>query len=312
MKLIYLGTPQFAIKPLQSIIESGNLEVVAVVTQPDKPQSRGKKVLSCAVKQYAEKQGVKVLQYNRIRDKEAVEELRAINADVMVTCAYGQILSTEILTLTKHGVINIHASLLPKYRGSSPVQWALIKGEKEVGITTMQTAYDVDSGDIIKQKSIMLKGNENTAEVLEMLSPIGGELIVETLDDIEKGKATFTVQDTALVTHFPMLKKEDGKIDFNKNAIEIKNFIRGMNPWPSAFTFTKYGMLKVKEAEVVLNIAYDNAVTGEVVESDPKIGLIIKCGDNGLKLLRVQSANSKEMEISAFLRGKPIEKGVIL
>lgn len=312
MNIIYLGTPQFAVKPLKSIIDSNNHKVVAVVTQPDKAKARGKKVLPCAVKEFAEKAGILVLQYNRIRDKEAVEELKSLQADIMVTCAYGQILSTEILTLTKYGVINIHASLLPKYRGSSPVQWALVMGETEVGITTMQTAYEVDSGDILLQKSIQLQGFENTEEVLDMLSPIGGELIVETLDLINKGEAKFTKQDKALVSHFPMLKKEDGRLDFSKNAKDIQNFIRGMNPWPGAFTFTKYGTLKVLLAEIDMENIYDNAISGEVVVSDAKKGLTIKCLDKGIKFLRVQSENSKEMDITDFLRGKPIEKGTRL
>lgn len=311
MKVIYLGTPEFAVKPLQRIIKSKH-QIVACVTQPDRAANRCRKIVACPVKKAAVENNIKVMQYDRIRDFDAVEELKSVNADIMVTCAYGQILSEEILNLTKHGVINIHASLLPKYRGSSPVQWALICGEKEVGVTIMQTEREVDSGDIILQDKIALKGDENTAEVLDLLSPVGAELIVKALDLIEQNKAEYTKQDIKKVCHFPMLKKEDGKIDFNKKAFELVNFIRGMNPWPSAFTFTQYGMLKVKNAEIVSDKEYNKAKIGEVVESNPKTGLIIKCSEGCLSLLRVQGENAKEMDTSDFLRGKPIKTGTIL
>lgn len=310
MKVIYLGTPEFAVLPLQKIIESKHT-VVACVTQPDRAVGRGKKVVFSPVKEFAIKNNIKVLQYPRIRDEQAINELRDLNAEIMVTCAYGQILSQQILELTYHGVINIHASLLPKYRGSSPVQWALINGEKQVGVTIMQTALEVDSGDIILQDSITLKGNENTAEVLQALCPIGAKAVVKALDLLEQAKAEFIQQNHEDATHFPMLKKEDGKLDFKKTSYEIINFVRGMNPWPGAFTYTEYGMLKVKKAELC-NKEYKNAVAGQVMESNPKTGLIINCGQGCVKLARVQGENAKEMDIKEYLRGKPIKEGVIL
>ncbi|MDD4316668.1 MAG: methionyl-tRNA formyltransferase [Clostridia bacterium] len=309
MKVIYLGTPAFAVKPLEAILNSPN-EVAAVITQPDKPNARGNKALPCAVKAYAVEKGLRVLQFGRIRDAAAVDTIRSLNADIMVTCAYGQILSQEILELTRYGVINIHASLLPKYRGSSPVQWALINGEKEVGVTIMQTAYEVDSGDIILQESISLDGNENAEETLNKLSPLGARLIVKALDLIESGKAVFLPQEKDNVTHFPMLKKADGKMDFNKTAIELKNFIRGMNPWPGAYTQTKYGILKIKSAEVVEGKS--GAVSGEVILSNPKQGFVIQCAEGAISLLCVQGENAKEMSFADFLRGKPIDTGTAL
>lgn len=309
MKVIYLGTPAFAVEPLQSILESSH-QLVAVVTQPDKVNARGNKALPCAVKAYAEERGLRVLQFDRIRNTDAVDILKSLDADIMVTCAYGQILSQEILELTKYGVINIHASLLPKYRGSSPVQWALINGEKEIGVTIMQTAYEVDSGDIILQEGISLDGNENSDETLNKLSPIGAKLIVEALNQIESGKAVLVPQDKDKVTHFPMLKKSDGKLDFNKTAEDLKNFIRGMNPWPGAYTMTKYGMLKVKKAEVVDGKI--GAVSGEIIVSHPKEGLFVQCEREAISLLIVQGENSKEMSYADFLRGKPIETGTML
>lgn len=308
MKIIYLGTPDFAVKPLEKILSSKH-NVVACVTQPDRVGSRGKKIITSPVKLLAQERGIEVLQFEKISSMTAVEQLKDLNADIMVTCAYGQILSDSVLTLTKNGVINIHASLLPKYRGSSPVQWALICGETQVGNTIMQTAKEVDSGDIILQRKINLKGEENTAEVLELLSKLGADMIVEALDLIEQGKAEFIKQDHSQASYFPMLKKEDGRMNFNKTALELANFVRGMNPWPSAFMSTKYGILKVKKAKAIYDEKYDNAQIGQVVESHPKVGLIIKCVDGCLSLIRVQGENAKEMDIGNFLLGKPIIQG---
>lgn len=309
MRIIYLGTPAFAVTPLQSIMQSSH-EIAAVVTQPDKVNARGNKSLPCAVKVFAEQQGLKVLQFDRIRNADAVELLKSLNADIMVTCAYGQILSQEILDLTRYGVINIHASLLPKYRGSSPVQWALMNGEKEIGVTIMQTAYEVDSGDILLQETITLSGSENAEETLEKLSPLGAKLIVKALDLIESGNAVFVPQQKDKVTHFPMLKKSDGKLDFNKSAEQVKNFIRGMNPWPGAFTMTKYGMLKVKRAETAEG--KEGAVPGEIILSHAKEGLVVQCGEGAISLLRVQGENAKEMSFADYLRGKPLVTGTVL
>lgn len=309
MKVIYLGTPAFAVEPLKAILESSH-KIVAVVTQPDKVNARGNKALPCAVKAYAEERGLSILQFDRIRNADSVDILKNLDADIMVTCAYGQILSQEILDLTKYGVLNIHASLLPAYRGSSPVQWALMNGEKEVGVTIMQTAYEVDSGDIMLQKGITLSGDENAEETLNKLSPIGAKLIVEALNQIESGKAMFAPQDKDKVTHFPMLKKSDGRLDFNKTAEEVKNFVRGMNPWPGAYTMTKYGMLKVKKAQAV--DGKDGAVSGEVILSHPKEGFVVQCASGAISFLIVQGENSKEMSYADFLRGKPIETGTVL
>lgn len=310
MRVIYLGTPTFAVAPLEAILASSH-NVVACVTQPDRASRRGRKVIVSPIKKLAQQKDISLLQCEKISTDSAIKQLKTFNADIMVTCAYGQILSDNILNLTKYGVINIHASLLPKYRGSSPVQWALICGESEVGNTIMQTAKEVDSGDIILQRKIQLKGDENTAEVLDMLSPLGGEMIVEVLDLIKQGKTQFTKQDHQQASYFPMLKKEDGRLNFNKKAYELVNFVRGMNPWPSAFTHTKYGALKIARAKAIDDEEYANAEIGQVVVSNPKTGLIIKCQQGCLSLLRVQAENAREMDIGDFLRGKPIPIGTI-
>ncbi|HHU43586.1 MAG: methionyl-tRNA formyltransferase [Bacillota bacterium] len=310
MRIIFLGTPQFAVKPLESIYQSRH-EAVAVVTQPDRAKGRGKKVQPSPIKLFAQERGLEVLQFERIKEPAAIDKLRSYQADIMVSCAYGQIFSQEILELTPHGIINIHASLLPKYRGSSPVQWALINGETQVGITTMKTVMEVDKGDMILQKAIELEGWEDSQDTLDKLSPIGAELIVKTLDLIENGTAKFIKQDENKATYCKMLRKEDGKIDFNKSAKELVNFIRGMNPWPSSYINTQYGILKILQAEVT-DFEDQNYLHGEVVVSSDKKGLIIKCGEGFLNIKRVQGQGGKEMDIKDYLRGKKIEKGIVL
>lgn len=307
MRIIYLGTPDFAVKPLLSIIASGH-EIAAVVCQPDRANARGNKVVYSPVKEIALERGIPVLQYGKIRF-EGVEELRALDADIMITCAYGQILSQEILDLTKYGVINIHASLLPKYRGSSPVQRAIISGEKTIGVTIMQTVVALDAGDMILKGSIELDG-ENTVQALERLSELGADLIVEALSLIESGKAVFEKQNEAEATYHPLLKKEDGRIDFSLDAASVMNFIKGMQPWPGAYCQCKYGVLKLLDAEICRDENVDlTAEDGTILLADPKKGFAVKCGKGSVFIKKVQAENSKAMGFSDFLRGKPLEEG---
>ena len=228
MRIVFLGTPDFAVKPLEAILNSHH-EVLAVVTQPDKPVGRKGIITPCDVKVFAESKGVKTLSYNKIR-LEGVDDLKGLNPDIMVTCAYGQILSKEILDIAKHGVINIHASLLPKYRGSAPIQWAIINGETQTGVTIMQTDVGVDTGDIIKSVSLEISPTETAGELFDRLSILGAQTIVGVLDDIENGNITKIKQDESLATHVGMLKKEDGKLDFTKSTADLVNLIRGINP----------------------------------------------------------------------------------
>lgn len=307
MRIIYLGTPQFAVKPLEYLLKSDN-EVVAVVTQPDRVNGRGKAINPSPVKTVAEQNGVPVYQFEKIKAEGLV--LKALNADIMVTCAYGQILSQQILDITKHGVINIHASLLPAYRGSSPVQWAIRNGEKTIGVTVMQTALGIDCGDIIKQKSVEIT-DETTEEALELLSGVGAELVVEVISELENGTAVFVKQDEALATHYPMLKKEDGMIDFSLSAEATVNTVRAFCKWPSCYFHCTYGTVKILKARVSL-MEKGGAAIGEVMESSPKKGLHVACGSGVIEILEMQAENSKAMSASAFLAGKPVEKGSIL
>ena len=307
MKVIFLGTPAFAAASLNKIISSRH-EVVGVVTQPDRANSRrGNKIIFSPVKVLAEEKGIPVFQYENI-SKEGEEELRALNADIMVTAAYGQILRQNILDICKYGIINVHASLLPKYRGSSPVQWAIINGDKQIGVTIMKTELGVDTGDMILSDFIEPDGTENSEEMLDKLSVLGGDLIVKALDLIEDGKAIFKPQNESEATHCRMLKKEDGLINFDKNAYEVTNFIRGMNPWPSAYIDTVFGTIKVIKAAVT----NASGRSGEVLSASPKSGLIIACKTGAVELVRIKPDNGKEMDAKAFLAGHKIEVGSVI
>lgn len=308
MKVIFLGTPEFSVKILDSILSSRH-KVVGIVTQPDKINARGNKIIFGKVKEYAIKNRLPVFQYDNI-NKQGVEQLRSLNADIMVTAAYGQILKQNILDLCPKGIINVHASLLPEYRGSSPVQWALINGENKVGITVMQTEIGVDTGDMILQEAIQLEGSENSQEVLELLSNLGSKLIINALDLIEKNEVVFIPQDESKATHCRILVKEDGIINWKNDCKDIKNLIRGIMPWPSAFTTCKFGRLKILKAEISDNKNF--GTPGEILLADPKIGFTVKCGKGALDLLIVQGENAKAMDASSYLLGKRLEKGDIL
>ncbi len=303
MKIVFLGTPDFAVKPLEALINSRH-EVLAVVTQPDKPVGRKAIITPCDVKVYAQSRGVKTLSYNKIR-LEGVEDLKALNPDIMVTCAYGQILSKEILEIAKHGVINIHASLLPKYRGSAPIQWSIINGDTQTGVTIMQTDVGVDTGDILKAVSLDILENETAGELFDRLSVLGAKTIVSVIDDIENGNITPIKQDETIATHVGMLKKEDGKLDFSKSTKDIINLIRGLNPWPIAFTNLKDKTLKVYSATP----CDFKGCAGEVLFADIKNGLIVATGDGAIKINELQLEGGKKMTARDFLVGNKLSKG---
>lgn len=305
MKVIFLGTPDFGLESLKAIFNSRHT-VAAVVTQPDRINGRNNKVTFGPVKAYALEKGLPIFQFENI-SKEGEEILRVFDADIMVTAAYGQILRQNILSLCEKGVINVHASLLPKYRGSSPVQWAIINGEKTLGVTIMQTALGIDCGDIILKDTTDLEGDENSEEALNKLAILGGRLVVKALDIIEEGRAEFTKQDESEATHCRMLVKEDGKVDFNKSAIEVVNFIRGINPRPGAFTVCEHGLLKIIRAKV----CDGSGKPGEIIAAD-KHGLKVACKEGAVEIIRVKFESAKEMDATAFMLGRKLTVGRIL
>lgn len=308
MRILFLGTPDFAVKALEKLLQVG-YDVVGVVTQPDKRRNRGELSFS-PVKQCALDNGIEVFQYDSIR-REGVEDIKAIAPDVMVTCAFGQIISQQILDIPKYGVLNIHASLLPKYRGSSPIQWCLINGEKRTGITIMKTALSVDSGDILLQKSLEILPEENAGQLFDRLSTLGGDAIVEALELIESGKAEFVAQNESEATHYPMISKEDGKIDWTCSAEDIFNKMRGFTPWPSIFTYLNGKLFKVLKSRVYNgNIDFESNNDGCVFIT--KTQAFVKCGKGVLQLLEVQLEGKKAMDISAFLSGGKLKNGMVL
>ena len=296
-----MGTPDFAVEPLKKIVESG-YEVVAVVTNNDKPVGRKQILTPPPVKVYAQSIGLSVLQYDKIR-VEGVNDLKEIAPDLIITCAFGQILSQEIIDIPKLGVINIHASLLPKYRGASPIHYAILNGEKQTGITIMQTDIGIDTGDILLQKPINIGDNETCGQLFEKLSKLGADAIVEALPNIINGKIERVKQDDNLSTTTKIIKKEMALIDWSESATDICNKIRAFNPAPTAFCFYEGQPFKIFEAKV---LDFDTKV-GKIVRADTEF--IIGCGKGALSLLKVQKAGGKPMSIQDFLRGNKFVVG---
>lgn len=302
MKIIYLGTPDFAVKPLEAILERG-YDVVAVISQPDKPVGRKREIKPTPVKEFALSKGLKVLQFDKIR--EHVEEIKALDADIMVTCAYGQILSQQIIDITKYGIYNIHASLLPLYRGASPISAAILNGDKTTGVTIMKTEIGIDSGDIVNVSETPIGEDETCGQLFDRLSLIGAKLICETLGLIESGKATLKKQEHERATFCKMIKKEDAKIDWNEDAEVVLRMIRAYNPSPIAYTFFKGKMLKIFSAE------YSSLTgrAGQVVSADKKDGLVIACKSGAIFIKEVQMEGAKRMSYSDFVQGRKLVVG---
>lgn len=309
MKVVFMGTPDFAVGALESIIKAGH-EVTCVVTQPDKPKGRGKEVQISPVKACALQYDIPVFQPVKIKTEESVAQLRTYEADIFVVAAFGQILSKEILDMPKYGCVNIHASLLPKYRGAAPIQWAVIDGEKETGVTIMQMNEGLDTGDILMQEVVVLDKKETGESLFDKLALCGADLIVKALGRIEEGSLTPLKQDDSKSTYAKMLRKEIGRLDFSQDAVILERKIRGLNSWPSAYTHFKGKTLKIWDADVVKKNSLTVNSYGEVCEVD-KESFSIQTGNGLLKIKEVQLEGKKRMEVSAFLLGYPIEKGMV-
>lgn len=308
MKVLFMGTPDFAVSSLEAIIGAGH-DLVGVVTQPDKVKGRGGKISFPAIKEAALAHNLTVYQPSRVRDSEFIEIIRDLDPEVIVVAAFGQLLPKELLDMPLYGCINVHASLLPKYRGAAPIQAAIINGEKESGITIMHMDVKLDTGDMILQESIPLAEDETGGSLHDKLASLGARLIVEALDKLKEGTTKRIPQDESQATYVKMLDKKMGYIDFAKPAIDIERMIRGLNPWPSAYTKLKGKTLKIWRAEV---IEYNsNARPGELVELT-KDYFVVMTGKDALIIKELQLEGKKRMPCDAFLRGYPIEKGTIL
>mgnify|MGYP002552900573 FL=1 len=311
MKIIYMGTPDFAVAPLEAILKAGH-EVTAVVTQPDRQKGRGREVQYSPVKECALSHGIPVLQPLKIKEKDAVEELRKYPADIFVVAAFGQLLSEEILNMPRLGCINIHASLLPAYRGAAPIQWCVINGEEKTGVTIMQMAKGMDTGDILLQKEVVLDEKETGGSLFDRLMETGAELIVEVLPKIVAGELTPVVQKEELATYAGKITKDMGNIDFAKSAVTIERLIRGLNPWPSAFTHYKGKILKIWEADVVSECANaENPVPGTVIAMD-KESFTLATGEGALRIRSLQPEGKKRMSCAEFMRGYEVKVGEAL
>ncbi len=308
-RVVFMGTPEFAVPSLEALYDGG-FEIVGVFTQPDRPAGRGKKLTACPVKQKALALGLPIYQFERIRRPEGVAQLKALAPDVMVTAAFGQILTQEILDIPLHGTVNVHASLLPGYRGAAPINWMLMNGEKEAGVTLMRTDAGIDTGDMLRAVSTPVGELETAGELTERLSRLGARLLAETLPDYLAGKIVPVPQDPEKASYQPMLKKEMGEIDWSKSAREIANRVRGLNPWPCAYTDMADGRLKLYLARPVASDAA--AAPGTVLISGPKEGLVVRCGEGALEVLELQAPGGRRMAAKAYLMGKKIDAGTRL
>ena len=303
MKIIFMGTPDFAAASLEALIASRH-EIQAVVTQPDKPKGRKGELTPSPVKVVAEGKGIKVYQPLKVRDEEFVKTLRAYNPDVMVVVAFGQIIPLSILKMPKYGCVNIHGSLLPKYRGAAPIQWAVLDGEKETGITTILMDEGIDTGDILLKKTIQIDTDETSGSLFDKLMALGAKTILETLDELEKGNLTPTKQGESPTAYAKMLTKAMGLIDFTKSAKELDCFVRGMDPWPSAYTLLSGKTLKLWKVRAVEG----GGKAGSVIEIG-KESFTVACGEGAIEVLEVQLEGKKRMSAGDFLKGSTLNIG---
>lgn len=316
MKIVYMGTPDFAVAPLEAIIKAGH-QVSAVVTQPDKQKGRGKEVQMTPVKECALRHGIPVFQPVKIREPEAVKKLSEYPADIFVVTAFGQILSEEILNMPRLGCINIHASLLPAYRGAAPIQWAVINGEKETGITIQQMDKGVDTGDILCKKAIPIAPSETGESLHDKLMAVGAELILEALEGLEKGELIPQKQDETLATHVGKLTKSMGLIDWKKEASVLERLVRGLNAWPSAYTLFQGKTLKIWESEVKNELGEkpeggESKIQPGCILEVGKDSIDVKTGQGILRIRSLQLEGKKRMAVKDFLLGYEVKPGMML
>ena len=308
MRIVFMGTPDFSVAPLKALIEGGH-EILAVVTQPDKPRGRGKAVQMTPVKEEALSRGIPVYQPVKVRDPEFIQVIKDLAPDVIVVVAFGQIIPQAILDLPPYGCINIHASLLPKYRGAAPIQWAVIDGEKETGVTTMFMNEGLDTGDMLEKEVVPLDPKETGGSLHDKLSAVGGRLILSTLKGLEDGTLKGTPQTDEGSCYAKMLKKSLGDIDWTMGGAAIERLIRGLNPWPSAYTSLHGKTLKIWDADVTDR---EYGVEPGTVAEVSKDQLIIQTGKGSLSVRSLQLEGKKRMDIQDFLRGYSLEKGTVL
>lgn len=305
MKIVFMGTPAFAIPSLQALLNAGHV-VVGVFTQPDRPKGRGGKIQMSPVKELALARGIPVFQPTKIR-RDGLDDLRTLAPEVCVTAAFGQILSPEVLAVPALGTVNVHASLLPRHRGSAPVNWAILEDDPVTGVTTMLTDAGIDTGDMLLHVETPIRPDDTAGSLLGRLSELGAALLVETLERLERGDCPREKQDEARMTYDPRLEKDMGRLDFTESARRCACRVRAMNPWPCAFAPLATDTLKVWMAAEAAG--FPAAKPGTVLRADPKGGLIVATADGALELLEIQAPNARRMDARAFLLGHPIAAG---
>ena len=310
MRIVFMGTPDFAVPSLRALCESG-YDVVGVFCQPDRPKGRGHKLAACPVKEEAMRRGIPVFQPERIKREEGVAQLRTLAPDLCVTAAFGQLLSQEILDIPPMGTINVHSSLLPRHRGSAPINWAVMMGDTATGVTTMFTDRGMDTGDMLLRRQTPIGEKETAGELSDRLAQMGAELLIETLRALEAGTLVRTPQSPDEATYEPKLDKETGRVDFSRTAREIDCLVRGATPWPGAFTTLEGGeTMKIMEVRRVSDAP--SGEPGRIIAADSRSGLVVACGDGDLELVHIQMPGAKRMNARDYLRGHTIETGVCL
>jgi len=305
-----MGTPEFAVPSLEMLVNEG-YEVIAVVTQPDKPKGRGNKMAAPPVKEFALKHQIEVLQPDKIKTPEFIDQIKALKPDLLITAAYGKILSRELLEVPVHGCINVHGSLLPAYRGAAPINWAVINGEKKTGITTMYTDVGLDTGDMLLKKELEIGPDMTAGELHDKMAVLGAEVLKETLTALKNGTLQRIPQDDSQSSYAPMMNKELGQIDWSKNAEEIHNLVRGTNPWPGAYTFLNGNRMRVWKTSLVHGKSDAETANGKILKVDDE-GILVKCKDGHLLIKEVQFDSSKRMSVGDYIRGHELHAGETL
>lgn len=308
MKVVFMGTPDFAVPSLKCLDYNG-YSIELVITQKDRPKGRGKKVKYTPVKEKALELGLEVYQPDSINSIESIEKIKNINPDFIIVVAYGQILKKHILDIPKYGCFNVHASLLPRYRGAAPINWAIINGEMETGVTIMEMEEGLDTGDMILWQSIPINSEDDATIIHDKLAILGGDLIVKAISGVKSGEFTKTPQNHDLFTYAPMLSKEMGMINWNDKGENIINLIRGLKPWPSAYTQYKDGIVKIHKARLIDKIK--DGKNGEIIKVD-KNGIYVNVQDKTIILEEIQFPGKKKLKVEEYLRGNSIETGLML
>jgi len=307
MRIVFMGTPEFAVPSLEILVKNG-MDVVMVVTQPDKPKGRGYRVSFTPVKECAMKYNIPVMQPEKIGSSDSVEQLKQLNADLFVTCAFGQFLTQEVLDIPRFGTVNVHGSLLPKYRGAAPIQWAIINGEKKTGVTTMLTVLKMDAGDILLSKEIPINDDMTAGQLHDIMSVIGAELLLETIKELENGSITPVPQNEAEATYAPRIVRETGKINWEASATSIHNLVRGTDPWPGAYSYLKGQRMRIWKTKVSDPDLITGKKPGTII--DVKKDLIsVQAGKGVINILEIQCDSGKRMAVEQYLCGHDVKPG---